>query len=69
MCRTDEILSNVVWLVEAIDEQRLPEIEDIPFLEMAKSVHIVRPPQQSYLDRLLYAGRYEQHAGSEPTCD
>ena len=40
MCSTEEILSNVVWLVNALDEEGLSAVQDVPFIEMAKSVSI-----------------------------
>jgi hypothetical protein len=44
MHSTDEILDNVVWLVSALDEEALAEVQDIPFLEMAKVVTIAPLP-------------------------
>jgi hypothetical protein len=38
---TEEILDNMVWLVDAFDEEALAEVQDIPFLELAKVVTIV----------------------------
>ena len=35
-----EILKNVVWLINALDDQALGEVQDLPFLEMAKDVTI-----------------------------
>jgi hypothetical protein len=33
---TEELLDNVVWLVNALDDAALAEVQDIPFLEMAR---------------------------------
>lgn len=40
MTNTNEILSNVAWLVDALDDDGLHEVRDLPFLEMAKVVRI-----------------------------
>jgi hypothetical protein len=44
MHSTKEILNNVVWLVNALDDDALAEVQDIPFLEMAKVVTIAPLP-------------------------
>jgi len=44
MSDTEEILDNVIWLVEAFDEEALGEVGDIPLLEMAKSVAVAPLP-------------------------
>jgi hypothetical protein len=41
---TEEILDNVVWLVNALDDEALAEVQDIPFLEMAKVITIAPLP-------------------------
>jgi hypothetical protein len=43
MQKTEEILQNVIWLVDAFDDEALEEVQDIPFLEMAKVVSIAPP--------------------------
>ena len=40
MLSTEEILNNVVWLVDALDEDALDDVQDIPLLEMAQAVTI-----------------------------
>jgi hypothetical protein len=47
MHRTDEILSNIVWLIDSFDEEALEAVQDIPFVEMAKTVKITPPPVAS----------------------
>jgi len=37
---TDEILGNVIWLIDALDDAALAEVQDLPFLEMAKDITI-----------------------------
>ena len=49
MLNTDEILGNVVWLIDALDDEVLNEVHDIPFLEMAKAVRIARQPMRNVL--------------------
>jgi hypothetical protein len=44
MQKTEEILQNVIWLIDAFDDEALEEVQDIPFLEMAKVVSIAPPP-------------------------
>jgi hypothetical protein len=44
MHNTKEILDNVVWLVNALDEEALAEVQDLPFLELAKGVTIAPLP-------------------------
>ena len=46
MPTTEEILNNLVWLVNALDEDALGDVQDIPFLEMAQVVTI-SPPRLS----------------------
>jgi hypothetical protein len=38
MLTADEILGNVVWLVNAIEDEALEEVQDVFFLELAKVV-------------------------------
>lgn len=40
MSTTSDILDNVVWLVNALDEDALNDVQDLPFLEMAQTVTI-----------------------------
>jgi len=40
MRSAEEILENVVWLVSQLDNDGLEEVQDLPFLEMAKDVSI-----------------------------
>ena len=44
MSNTEEILTNVIWLVEAFDEKALGEVGDLPLLEMAKWVAVAPLP-------------------------
>jgi len=44
MSNTEEILDNVIWLVEALADEALGEVDDIPLLEMAKSVAVAPLP-------------------------
>ena len=44
MSDAKEILDNVIWLVEALNEEALGEVGDIPLLEMAKSVVVAPLP-------------------------
>lgn len=44
MYSTEEILTNVAWLVNALDEEALAEVQDIPLLEMAKAVTVTPLP-------------------------
>jgi hypothetical protein len=37
---TEEILGNVIWLIEALDDDALAEVQDLPFVEMAKDITI-----------------------------
>jgi hypothetical protein len=64
MLNTDEILSNVVWLVDALDDDVLREVQDIPFLEMAKAVRIARQPRRSVTP---VRGRYQRMPVRYPT--
>jgi len=64
MVSTDEILRNVVWLVDALDDDALCEVEDIPFLEIAKAVRISRQPARSVTP---LHGRYQQMPVRYPT--
>jgi hypothetical protein len=41
MHSTEEILGNVIWLIEALDDEALAEVQDLPFVEMAKEITIV----------------------------
>ena len=47
MPATEEILNNVVWLANALDEDALGDVQDIPFLEMAQAVTISPPRLRS----------------------
>lgn len=47
MPTTNEILDNVVWLVNALDDEALNDVQDLPFLEMAQAITISRPLQKS----------------------
>ena len=40
MRSTKEILGNVIWLIKALDDDALAEVQDLPFLEMAKDITI-----------------------------
>ena len=40
MHSTEEILGNVIWLIEALDDDALAEVQDLPFVEMAKDITI-----------------------------
>ena len=40
MRSTEEILGNVIWLIEALDDDALAEVYDLPFVEMAKEITI-----------------------------
>ena len=40
MRSTEEILGNVIWLIKALDDDALAEVQDLPFLEMAKDITI-----------------------------
>ncbi len=53
MQKTEEILQNVIWLIDACDDEALKEVQDIPFLEMAKVVSIAPRPLAS-LERFAY---------------
>ena len=37
-----EILANVVWIVEQLDEQALLELSDLPVLELARHISLRR---------------------------
>ena len=37
---TEEILGNVIWLIEALDDAALAAVQDLPFVEMAKDITI-----------------------------
>ena len=41
---TEEILANVAWLVNLLDDEALATVQDIPFLEMARVVTITPSP-------------------------
>jgi len=51
MC-TEEILENIVWLAELLDEEALRHLPDLPFLELEKSISINRafPTQREEKD-------------------
>ena len=40
MRSTEEILGNVIWLIEALDDAALAAVQDLPFVEMAKDITI-----------------------------
>jgi hypothetical protein len=40
MRSTEEILGNVIWLIDALDDDALAEVQDLPFVEMAKNITI-----------------------------
>ena len=44
MRNAEEILENVVMLISLLDDDALEEVQDLPFLEMAKDVSVARPP-------------------------
>jgi hypothetical protein len=44
MPETTEILDNVIWLVNTLDDEALGDIREIPLLEMAKAVSIAPLP-------------------------
>jgi hypothetical protein len=46
MRSTEEILENVALLIGLLDEDALAQVQDLPFLEMAKDVSINRPADQ-----------------------
>jgi hypothetical protein len=43
---TEEILGNVIWLIDALGDEALAEVQDLPFLEMAKDITIVSVSSQ-----------------------
>jgi hypothetical protein len=45
MRNAEEILENVVLLISLLDDDALEEVQDLPFLEMAKDVSVTRPPR------------------------
>ena len=40
MRSTEEILGNVIWLIDALNEEALTAVQDLPFVEMAKDITI-----------------------------
>jgi hypothetical protein len=44
MRSAEEILENVVLLIGLLDDDALEEVQDLPFLEMAKDVSVTRAP-------------------------
>src|SRR2546422_9904500 len=50
MRSTEEILGNVIWLIDALDDAALAEVQDLPFLEMAKDITIVSVSSQLSAD-------------------
>jgi len=57
MRSTEEILENVVWLISQFDDDALEEVQDLPFLEIAKDIAITWPVSPaSCLDTLCVAG-------------
>ncbi len=38
--QTEEILENVVWFISQFDDATLKEVQNLPFLEMAKAASI-----------------------------
>jgi hypothetical protein len=57
MRSTEEILGNVTWLIEALDDEALAEVQDLPFLEMAKGITIVSVSRQLSADGSRTSGR------------
>jgi len=47
MPTTNEILDNVVWLVNALNEDALNDVQDLPFLEMAQAISISQSSPKS----------------------
>ncbi len=45
MRNAEEILENVVALISLLDDDALEEVQDLPFLEMAKDVSVARSPR------------------------
>jgi hypothetical protein len=39
---TRTILENVAWIIEHLDEHGLEEVHDLPILELAKHISVVR---------------------------
>ena len=50
MRSTEEILGNVIWLIDALDDEALAEVQDLPFLEMAKDITIASVSSQLSAD-------------------
>lgn len=50
MRSTEEILGNVIWLIDALDDAALAEVQDLPFLEMAKDITIASVSSQLSAD-------------------
>ena len=50
MRSTEEILGNVIWLIEALDDDALAEVQDLPFVEMAKDITIASVSRQLSTD-------------------
>ncbi len=57
MRSTEEILGNVTWLLDALDDEALAEVQDLPFLEMAKEITIVSVSSQLSADGSRTPGR------------
>ena len=49
MRSAEEILENLVLLISLLDDDALEEVQDLPFLEMAKDVSITRPRNEPEL--------------------
>ena len=59
MRRTEEMLDNVIWLIDALDDEALAEVQDLPFLEMAKDITIIAVSSQLSADGSHTPGRPE----------
>jgi hypothetical protein len=57
MRSTEEILGNVTWLIDALDDEALAEVQDLPFLEIAKDITIVAVSSQLSADGSRTPGR------------
>ena len=57
MRSTEEILGNVIWLIDALDDAALAEVQDLPFLEMAKDITIASVSRQLSADGARTPGR------------
>jgi hypothetical protein len=65
MRSTEEILGNVIWLIEALDDEALAEVQDLPFVEMAKDITIGSVFSQLSADGSRTPGRPKTADGKE----